>query len=292
MQLGKKSKTTDMFEKVRGEMGTDAEEDRPLIAPPVAPVAEKAAAARMSSSFDRDSVHVTIAESITAKISREGTLESFAVKGDLNLRISDSSLTRVKLNVTANSGEGAQFRTHPKVDKALFTKSNIIQLKDSSTGFPENTGVGVLRWSATAKAGDSNAAPITFTVWVNRGSGSTYNITVEYELTGSDTLKDVSISIPFSTSEPSVSSYDATYEVSGDILEWNIGAVDEENQSGSFEFEAAADDDSEFFPMTVTFSKTKPFVDVDVLSVSLVSEDEEISFSKEVRSTTDSYVIE
>jgi hypothetical protein len=271
MQLGKKSKTTDMFEKVRGEFGGDAEEDRPLIASPVTPAVEKAPAARMSSSYNRDPIHVTIGESITAKLSREGVLESFSVKGELNLRISDSAMTKIKLNLEADTSSGAQFRTHPRVDKAVFTKSQVIQLKDTSTGFPENSGVGVLKWTNTAKEGDSSVVPITFTVWVNRGSGSTYNITVEYELTGDDSLKDVTVSIPFSTSEPSVSSYDATYEVSGDSLEWSIGTVDEENQSGSFEFEATADDDSEFFPMSISFSKSKPFVGVDV-SVATVFE--------------------
>jgi coatomer subunit delta len=101
-------------------------------------------------------------------------------------------------------------------------------------------------------------------VWVNKGSDDTYNITVEYELTGGDHLKDLAVIIPFATSEPAVSSFDATYEVSGDSLEWTIGLVDEGNATGSFEFEAHAEDENEFFPMQIKFGKTKPFIDVDV----------------------------
>ena len=96
-----------------------------------------------------------------------------------------------------------------------------------------------------------------------------YNITVEYELTGGDSLKDVTVTISYQTDEPNVSSFDAVYEVSGDSIEWNIGAVDDANSSGSFEFEAQAGSDSEFFPMNVRFSKATPFVDVDVSRLSL-----------------------
>lgn len=265
MQLGKKSKTTDMFERVRGELGPEAEESAPLVSnvqPP--PTVNQTAPARLSSSSDRNSVHVTVAETISARLSREGSLKSFEVKGDLQLRISDTSLSKVKMDVVANATSGAQFRTHPNVDKGLFTSSKLIQLKDPSRGFPANNSLAVLRWKANAQSDANDVLPITFTVWVNRGSDSAYNVTVEYELTGGDGLKDVSVTIPYATSEPAVSTFDAVYEVSGDSLEWTIGTVDESNASGAFEFEAQAEDDNEFFPMSVRFSKSKPYVDVDV----------------------------
>ena len=265
MQLGKKSKTTDMFEQVRGDLGAQAEESAPLTSnsQPMSHV-EKAPSTRESTSLDRESIHVTIAENITARLSREGSLKAFGVKGDLQLRILDPSLTKVKLDLTANPTQNAQFRTHPNVDKGLFNTAKAVQLKDSSKGFPANQSVGVLRWSASAAADTADILPITFTVWVNKGSDESWNIMVEYELTGGDSLHDVIVTIPYATSEPAVSSFDAVYEVSGDSLEWNVGAVDEGNASGAFEFEAQAQDESEFFPMSVRFSKSRPFVDVDV----------------------------
>ena len=265
MQLGRKSKTTDMFERVRGDLGASAEESAPLISSsqPVQGT-EKAPSARVSSSADRNAIHVVVGESISAKFDKEGTMKSFNIKGDLQLRISDSSLTKVKLDLVANPTHNAQFKTHPNVDKSQFGSSKSIQLKDTAKGFPANTPVGVLRWTATAPAQAPDIAPITFTVWVNKGSDETYTLTVEYELTGSDTLKDVIVTIPYNTSEPAVSSFDAVYEVSGDTLEWTIGTVNESNPNGSFEFEAQAEDEAEFFPMSVHFSKSNPFVEVDV----------------------------
>ncbi|KAK6077183.1 Coatomer subunit delta [Seiridium cupressi] len=291
MQLGKKSKTTDMFERVRGDMGTDVD-DSPLvpIASP-APVAEPAAP-RASTTLDRDAIHVTVNESISAKLSKEGSVNSLSVSGDLTLRVSDPSLTKIKLALSATPSHGAQFRTHPNVDKAAFNGSKTIQMSNVARGFPVNNAVGVLRWRASPKVDDPSAVPIQFTVWVNKGSEGNYGLTVEYELTGGEELRDVSVTIPYSTSEPSVSSFDAQYEVSGDSLEWTIGTVTPDEPSGSFEFEAQADGEEEFFPMQVRFSKTTPFIDVDVLSVALIEENEEVTFSKDIRSVADSYVVE
>jgi len=264
MQLGKKSKTTDMFERVRGDMGAEID-DSPLV--PVAPApaaAEPAAASRASTSLDRDAIHVTINEVINAKLSRDGALNSLTISGDLNLRVSDSTLTKLKLSLNAHPTHGAQFRTHPNVDRNLFNGSRVIQMSNTTKGFPVNQSVGVLRWRASPKADDTSALPISFTVWVNKGSEGNCTLTIEYELTGGETLKDVSVTIPYSSSEPTVSSFDAKYEVSGDSLEWSVGSVDDENPNGAFEFEAQTDDENEFFPMQVRFAKTSPLVDVDV----------------------------
>ncbi|KNG84772.1 putative Coatomer subunit delta [Aspergillus nomiae NRRL 13137] len=292
MQLGKKSKTTDIYEKVRGDLGPESEESSPLVTPQVSsPVVGETSSARASLSVDRDPVHVTIAETISASLTREGALKSFEVKGDLQLRISDPSFTKVKLDLATNPTHGAQFRTHPNVDKAAFTDSSAIQLKDSTKRFPVNNSIGVLRWRV-ASSDNADMLPITFTVWVNKGSDST-TVTVEYELTGSDDLRDVVVTIPYGEIEPSVSSFDAVYEVTGDSIDWNIGTVDETNASGSFEFESTGDSDENiFFPMNVRFSKTNPFVEVDVTAVSLLEMDgEETGFSKEVKSIADGYLI-
>uniref|UniRef100_A0A8H7N260 Coatomer subunit delta n=1 Tax=Bionectria ochroleuca TaxID=29856 RepID=A0A8H7N260_BIOOC len=289
MQLGKKSKTTDMFERVRGDMGGEIDES-PLVVPAAAAAAAEPAS-HHASALDHDAIHVTINETVSAKLSREGAVNSLAISGDLTLRISDASLTKLKLVLHAVPSHGAQFRTHPNVDKNLFNNSKIIQMSNTARGFPVNNAVGVLRWRATPKVDDSSACPITFTVWVNQESDK-YNMTIEYELTGGSELKDVSVVIPYQGSEPVVSSFDASYEVSGDALEWHVGTVDEENPSGSFEFEAESQDENDFFPMNITFNKTTPYIDIDVSSASLLEENEDVTFSKEIKSHADNFLIE
>jgi len=267
MQLGKKSKTTDMFEKVRVDIGGD--DQAPLITPithkttAAAPVVEPSEP-RMSSAMDHSAIHVAISETISAKLSRDGAVNALSVSGDLNLRIADPSLTKVKLGLKAASSHGTQFRTHPHIDRNAWNSSKVIQLNPSTQakGFPVNNSVAVLRWKATPKTDDMSVCPISFTVWINKHSDRC-NMTVEYELTGASPLTDVTVAIPFQV-EPTVSSLDVTYDMGADTLEWMIGDVDESNGSGSFEFEAETADENEFFPMSVRFSKSAPFVDVDV----------------------------
>lgn len=292
MQLGKKSKATDIYEKVRGDLGPE-EEASPLFTPQISTPAQEPSSARQSLTADREPVQITIAEQISASLTREGALKSFEVKGDLQLRITDPSFAKIRLELQANATHNAQFRTHPNVDKALFTNSSAIQLKDTSKRFPANNVIGVLRWRVVSTGSDNaDILPITFTVWVNKGSDST-TVTVEYELSGTDSLRDVVVTIPFGATEPAVSSFDAIYEVSGDSLDWNLGLVDESNPSGSFEFESTDGDENEFFPMSVRFSKTKPFVDVDVTSVSLLEmEGETTGFSKDIKSVAENFLID
>lgn len=266
MQLGKKSRSTNMYDQVRGDLGPEEEVSAPLVPAAAAPLASRPAPAAAPTALDgQEPIHVIFAETITARLSREGAVESMEVKGDLQLRITDASLTQVKLNLTAPNRDGVQFNTHPKVDRPLFNSTKVVQLKEAGRGFPANQSIGVMRWRYQAPAGGAGATlPITFTCWVSEGSAGNWSITLEYELTGDDTLQDVTVAIPFAGSEPQVASFDAQYETAGDALEWHIGTVDESSPTGSFEFEAEADSDGGFFPMSVRFSKTKPFIDVDV----------------------------
>ena len=296
MQLGKKSKATETYDRVKADLGTtDAEESAPLVpTPAAATTTQPPTAARTSLDAISSPIHITLSETLSAQLSREGSLRSFEVKGDLQLRISDPSLTQLALFLTANEGPlKAQFRTHPNVDKTLFAGDKRIQLRDTSKRFPANNSIGVLRWRVTAPADTNDVLPITFTVWVNKSDDS-YTITVEFELTDpiERHLKDVVVTIPYRSSEPAVSSFAAVYEVTGDSLEWTIGAIDSQNASGSFEFEAQTDDDSEFFPMTVKFEMSRPFVEVDVLRARLLELDEEVNFDKVVKSVSDVFTIE
>ncbi|ETN42459.1 uncharacterized protein HMPREF1541_01615 [Cyphellophora europaea CBS 101466] len=292
MQLGKKSKTTDIYDRVKADLGTPEVEEQPLIQPSAPSVP-----ASRPSLDAANPINVLISEQLSARLSRDGALKSFEVKGDLQLKISDPALTKISLSLLANDGPlKAQFRTHPNVDKNLFTSNKTIQLKDTSKRFPANNSIGVLRWRATAPADSQDVLPITFTVWVNRSDDS-YTITIEYELTSptSTPLRDVVVTIPYSTAEPAVSSFDSMYEVTGDSLEWTIGAIDESNASGSFEFEAQVGDggdESEFFPMSVKFEMVKPYIEVDVNAATLVEEGEEMDFEKAMRCTVESFEIE
>ncbi|KAL9051136.1 MAG: hypothetical protein Q9162_006208 [Coniocarpon cinnabarinum] len=295
--LGKKNRAANAFDAVRQELGP--EDDAPLVGaaqpsqPPskAAPASAAPIASRASLSGDREAVHVTFGETINAQISREGTQESFEVSGSLQLRITDPSMTQIKLQMlTDSTGVGAQYTTHPKVDKNVFLQSKVVQLKDTTKGFPsKGAALEVLRWKYNAKSGSEGELPLMLTAWINEGDEGSFSITVEYELTGGDALRDVAITIPYGSNEPRNISEDAIYEVGGDSLEWQVGGVDSDNGSGSFEFEAEADGADVFFPMSVRFAKSSPFVGTDVAGVTLINMGQNVPFSKDIRSQTGNY---
>lgn len=265
MQLGRK-KNAGAYDQIKDSLGPQAEDSAPLISSAAPTGAPAIATPRASLSGDRQPIHVIVNEALVAELTRDGTVKSYEVKGDLTLRVTDSTLGKISLGLQTDSPEGINFRVHPNVDKVKFNGDRRVQPRDNRS-FPANgQSLEVLRWRHAPKGDiDVSDLPISFTVWFNRGSNEDYSMTVEYELQDTEVeLRDVTVSIPFGRSEPRVTSDDEIYEVNGDSLDWTIARISADNASGNFEFEGQTEDESEFFPMTVTFSKEKLTVDVDV----------------------------
>lgn len=84
------------------------------------------------------------------------------LKGDLNLQITDASLSRVKL-VLADPptafGPELQFKQHPNVNKFAANKERVIALKDPSRSFPVGQPLAVLKWRYSGK--DETYVPLS-----------------------------------------------------------------------------------------------------------------------------------
>ncbi|KAK7206293.1 coatomer subunit delta [Myxozyma melibiosi] len=293
MQLGKKSKATDMYEHVRAEIGI--EDTTPTRTPEPEPVSRTSAAASPSPYADNDGIIVSVVEAVNGQFSRLGEIVNVEVRGDLQLRIADPAVSKIRLAVDL-PGNVASFKTHPNVDKALFSSSKLIGLKDPARGFPSNNNpLGVLRWRLTG-AGDAAGAalaPLGITCWLSDSGASTFQVTIEYELRAEDAvLENVIITIPIPSEAAEVNSSDVEYMHEGDHIKWIIPVISEaDGASGSFDFTAEADDENDFFPMGVSFRKTTPFAPIDVRDVVLVESGESVEFTKEVKVETDKYEI-
>lgn len=114
--------------------------------------------------FRLESVHVSIKESVSVDLMREGGVNSLEIKGDMNLHVSDDPLARIRLLVAPPpSGVGAevQFKQHPNVVKFQAQKERVVVLKDPSRGFPVNQPLGVLKWRYSGK--DETYVPLSST---------------------------------------------------------------------------------------------------------------------------------
>lgn len=265
MQLGKKSKTTNMFERVRGDMGGEID-DTPLVTS--APAPAQSSGPQVPST--QDGIHVTITETVNARISEDGDLVEAGVSGELTLRVADASSAKVRLDLTVFRSDRVKYSTHPKVDSGVFKSSNAVQPSSAGQRFPVNKDAIVLRWEVSPglpTAGEPDPYPLTFRVWpVRQGDSDSCFVTIEYELDGNHELADVCVQIPLHERVPTVTSTDANYEVTDEALEWNIGVVDEHNTNGIFEFEveSSGGNGRDLYPISVTFKNTNPSPYVDV----------------------------
>lgn len=241
----------------------------PVSATPTTPVSVSASPAPQSSSKPQNNgILVTLNEKVTAQLSREGSLLSSEVKGDLQLRINDSDLAHSKILLQVDHKSKAQYKTHPNVDRALFTNESIIGLKDKAKSFPSNDqSLGVLRWRAVAASEDSSLVPLLITAWVSVNDGVA-EVTLEYELTPQyleahptqELFDDVQILVPISLHDVELrddpSGY-VLYDVNEEGVLFTIAQIPFSDPLGSFEFTIPSFDEDSLFPMEVGFENVR-----------------------------------
>ena len=152
MSLGKKANTR-LYDALSDEIVSTEELARPM---PHTPVETSTTPLAPSS----EGINISFTENTTARCNRDGGMDSLDVQGQLNLHISDSSLSRIQIGLDVNDADGTQFKTHPNVDRNLFKDQQTIGLRDSSRPFPLNQQMSVLRWRLQAKS-DGPALPIS-----------------------------------------------------------------------------------------------------------------------------------
>ena len=97
------------------------------------------------------SVHIVIKEQISLSLLRDGGLQSFELKGDMNLQISDPASAHLKITLSQppadTFGAALQFKQHPNVAKfAPGAGPKVVALKDPGRAFPVGQSLAVLKW--------------------------------------------------------------------------------------------------------------------------------------------------
>jgi hypothetical protein len=105
-------------------------------------------------------VHIQSKEKITASLSREGGLESFELSGDMNLLVSESSFSKVRLMLSEEADSfDIQFKQHPNVAKFVPDEPKVISMKDLNRGFLVGQSLAVLKWRY--KGNDERLIPLS-----------------------------------------------------------------------------------------------------------------------------------
>jgi coatomer subunit delta len=173
----------------RSDLLSALEGDKPAAAASVLS-APSASAAPIST----DPVIVSIQEKLTVLMNKEGGLEQMEVQGGLDLLCTDKeTASGIQVVLRSGTNAGFQFKTHPFIDKSLYSSQQRLGLKDPNQPFPVNVSKEILRWRFQTT--DEAHAPITVSCWPTSSGSETY-LSAEYESAATYDLQQVEISIP------------------------------------------------------------------------------------------------
>lgn len=243
---------------------------------------------------------LVVAEKVSAKLNKDGQVESCEVRGSLSLTAQSEEISNCVIRLKPNSALSQQsftFNTHPKINKALYEKSHTLQLKDSGAGkgFPSGRPVGILKWTSSSSAED--LAPIKINCWPEEEGRGQMNVSIEFsaEFNFVKELHDVQVRIPLGTSAaPNVVSVDGQFKhlSSSSELLWEMDLVAENSfANASLEFSIAQRDADAFFPISVSFSSQQLYCSMDVLEVRSVATNEPVSYGLSKSLGTEEYTI-
>ncbi|KAI4365000.1 hypothetical protein MLD38_021026 [Melastoma candidum] len=286
MQLGKTQRTNQFLESLKAEGEVILEDVQP-----------KAGASKMAATLPSDPVTLIVEEKINVTLKRDGGLSNFDVQGTLSLQILNQDDGFIRVQIENGGNPAILFKTHPNINKELFSNENILGLKDANRPFPTGSGgdaagVGLLRWRMQST--DESMVPLTINCWPSVSGNETY-VSFEYEASTAFDLRNVVISVPLPAlrETPNVRQIDGEwrYDSRNSIFEWSILLIDSSNRSGSMEFVVPPADASAFFPISVQFSATSTFSDVKVVNVIPLRGGPVPKFSQRAHLVADNYQV-
>ncbi|KAL2536971.1 Coatomer subunit delta [Forsythia ovata] len=215
--------------------------------------------------------------------------------GNLALQILNQDDGLIQVQIETGGNPGILFKTHPNINKELFSNENILGLKDPNRPFPTGQagdGVCLLRWRM--QSADESLVPLSINCWPSVSGNETY-VSMEYEASQMFDLQNVVISVPLPAlrEAPNVQQIDGEwrYDSRNSVLEWSIVLIDNSNRSGSMEFVVPPVDTSAFFPISVRFTATSTFGDLKVLNVIPLRGGTPPKFSQRTVLSTENYQV-
>ncbi|KAJ9707922.1 hypothetical protein PVL29_000137 [Vitis rotundifolia] len=286
MQLAKTQRANQFLESLKAEGEVILEDVHP-----------KAGPTRSAAPPLTDPITLSAEERLNVTLKRDGGVSNFDVQGTLSLQILNQEDGLIQVQIETGSNPGILFKTHPNINKELFSNENILGLKDPNRPFPtgqggDAAGVGLLKWRMQSV--DESDVPLTINCWPSVSGNETY-VSIEYEASSMFDLRNVVISVPLPAlrEAPNVRQIDGEwrYDSRNSILEWSILLIDNSNRSGSMEFVVPPADSSVFFPISVRFTAAKTFSDLKVVNVLPLRGGPSPKFSQRTTLITENYQV-
>ncbi|KAK9809010.1 hypothetical protein WJX72_007862 [[Myrmecia] bisecta] len=285
MQLGKAKKANDFLESLRAE-GEVVEVDNGHAA---AASSARGPAAVVAPS---EPISIVVEEKLQVALNKDGGMENMEVQGTMSLQVLLEQEAWIKVAITSGENPGYQFKTHPNIDKALYSSQNVLGLKDPERPFPSGAPLGILKWRFQTR--DESMVPLSINCWPSASGGDSY-VNIEYECTTDSDLQNVVVAIPLPpmSSGPKVNQCDGDYHYDPrkSLLLWSIDLIDDTNRSGAMEFVTPVTASDTFFPVEVSFTSAKTLCDVSVASVTSNQTGAPVKYAYKTLLATDGYQV-
>jgi len=237
------------------------------------------------------------------ELERDGGVKRCEIKGEMKLNIYDPDFTKIVIytnNERIIEQSGYRCMLHPKINKPLWSSSQVLSLADSSRGYPVGTdnAIAIIKWR---KVGDETDLPFTINFWPNVENQQTavnveYNFDVSKFHSSEVSLTGVSIKIPLGShpDAPEVGRIDGEYkyDVKQKNVVWKISSISNENASGSFEFTIGQMDHDAFYPITIDFNSDTTLSGMMVTAVKQVEGEKDVVFVGDHKLEVEKYTIE
>ncbi|KAL6531612.1 hypothetical protein OROMI_027975 [Orobanche minor] len=278
--LGRKQNADRFLESLKAEGEVIVEDVRPSISQ-----------SRPAASPQSHTVTLTVEEKLHVTLKQDGGIRNFDLHGILSLHLLNEDDGFVQVQIETGNTPGILFRTHPDVNKELFSNEHILGYRDPSGSFSVGQ-TGLVRWRMQSV--DESLVPLSISCWPTVSKKET-SVNLEYEALKMFDLQDVVISIPLPAimEAPRVPRVDGKwrYDSVKSILEWSIVLIDDSNRSGIMEFTIPAVDTSELFPISVRFTSASTFSNLKVVDVLPVRDGKPPKYSQRTLLSTETYQI-
>ncbi len=134
MQLGKSAKGAASILETLAKEGeaVELESSKPMMS---------SSAAAAAAAYTGEPVFINVEEKLFVTLNKEGGLENMEVQGTMSLVVKSEEDAFVKVAISSGANKGFQFKTHPNIDKGIYTSDNVLGLKDPSRPFPTGEAV-------------------------------------------------------------------------------------------------------------------------------------------------------
>lgn len=230
------------------------------------------------SSSAAEPVSVFIEEKVKASLQAEGVFREVELQGTFFVTANDPQQGSLAAFQLSPEDKRFKMKSHPNVDKAALSNSNLLQVRDPSRPLPPHQPAPLLKWRINEK--DESLVPLAVSCWPSSTPNGTI-LTVELEVTDmSKRLEDVHVSFMCpAQANPQVLRTDAgTTEHDGVSVHWFLPEMGEALSAATIELAANASLQT-LMPFSVEMHSKSNICSVEVKQCAHMETKENIPFS-------------